>query len=168
MIVRLFAFFCELFSNGSQDRSGSLLHTKINDNFTVSMADPVFSIGGCVNLRRGAITYYLPKLLPKSAWKWKKLDQEGNARLQHPRSVSQWVTYQLLWLILKLANQENSIGIHVMWFILLSTKMIFICFITLLNCHRFKPGEFFSKWFYELNDFLSWVSRGFMVVIILV
>ena len=41
----------------------------------------------------GAKTYYLTRFLPKSAWKWKKLDREGDASLAPSRSANVFYQY---------------------------------------------------------------------------
>ena len=42
-----------------------------------TVADPGFLRRGAPTPEVGALTYYLAKFFPKTAWKWKKLDLEG-------------------------------------------------------------------------------------------
>ena len=51
-----------------------------------AVADPGFPRrGGGANFpKMGTKTYYVAKLFPKNAWKWKNLDQEGEGTCPPP------------------------------------------------------------------------------------
>ena len=57
------------------------------------MADPDFP-DGSANPEMTAKTYYLPRFLPKPAWKLKKLDREGSAGGECPPPSDPPITVQ--------------------------------------------------------------------------
>ena len=58
----------------------------------IAEADSWFPRRGAPTPEFGVKTYYLARYLPKTAWKCKKLDQEGRASLALPW-ICQWIGY---------------------------------------------------------------------------